>query len=286
MELSGKTHLVGLIGYPVSHSVSPPMHNAAFAKIGLDWRYVPLPVPTEPSTRIGEAVCGVRALGMKGANVTVPHKQAVMPHLDSLTQAARAIGAVNTISVGDDGTLNGDNTDAPGFVRDLLDHGVTLNGKRVLLLGAGGSARAVAYGLAEAGCATVTLLNRTQARAKQIAADMTPFFANCLFASGSMPDDIAKIAVQSDIIVNSTSLGMSPHVDGLPWNESVAFRTDQVVYDLIYSPAETRLLAKAKADGAQTINGLGMLVWQGAIAFELWTGQPAPIDVMRDASGR
>lgn len=286
VNISGKTHLVGLIGYPVSHSVSPPMQNAAFAKLGLDWCYVPLPVPTEPSARIGEALSGLRALGMKGVNVTVPHKQAVMPHLDTLTQAAQAIGAVNTISVTDDGVLVGDNTDAAGFVRDILDYGVQLAGKQVLLLGAGGSARAVAYGLANAGCAAVTILNRTQARAEQIARDMQPFFAQCAFAAGAMPSDIAKIAAQSDIIVNSTSLGMSPNVDGLPWDKTVAFRAEQVVYDLIYNPAETLLLAKAKADGARAINGLGMLVWQGAIAFEIWTGQAAPVDVMREAIGR
>lgn len=284
--ISGKTQLVGLIGYPVSHSVSPPMHNAAFAKLGLDWCYVPLPVPVDPPERIGESVAGIRALGMMGANVTVPHKQSVMPHLDHVTQAARAIGAVNTISVGADGALTGDNTDAPGFVRDICDYGVELAGKRVLLLGAGGSARAVAYGLAEAGCVAVTILNRTVDRAARIVDDMQPFFAGCKFAHGAMPDDIGQVAAQSDIIVNSTSLGMSPNVDGLPWDEAIKFRTDQVVYDLIYNPAQTRLLAQAAADGARTINGLGMLVWQGAIAFEIWTGEKAPVDVMKEAIGR
>ena len=140
--ITGKTTMVGLIGWPTGHSVSPLMHNAAFAALGLDWRYIPLPVPTDPAPRIGEAVYGLRALGMKGANVTVPHKQAVIPFLDELSGAALAIGAVNTIIVQPDGRLLGDNTDAPGFIADLRDHGVEPQGKRVLVLGAGGSARA------------------------------------------------------------------------------------------------------------------------------------------------
>jgi len=159
--ISGKTNLVGVIGWPVSHSVSPAMHNAAFADIGLDWCYIPLPVPTEPAERIGEALHGLRALGLRGANVTVPHKQSVMPHLDWLTPAAQAIGAVNTIRVEADGQLSGDNTDARGFVADLRDHGVDPAGKRALVLGAGGSARAIVFGLAEAGCVSITILNRS-----------------------------------------------------------------------------------------------------------------------------
>ena len=166
-DITAKTQLVGLIGYPVSHSVSPAMHNAAFDALGLDWRYVPLPVAPG---HVGDALRGVRALGLRGINVTVPHKQAVLECLDemsgnspgaTLTDAARAIGAVNTIRVELDGSLLGDNTDARGFIADLREHGVDPAGRRALVVGAGGSARAVVYGLAEAGCAEIVVLNRT-----------------------------------------------------------------------------------------------------------------------------
>jgi len=283
-SITGKTKLVGVIGWPVSHSVSPAMHNAAFAALGVDWCYVPLPVPTEPAERIGEAVRGLRALGLRGANVTVPHKQAVMPHLDWLTPAAQAIGAVNTIRVEADGKLSGDNTDARGFVADLRDHGVDPAGKRALVLGAGGSARAIVFGLAEAGCLSVAILNRTVAKAHELAMDIRAVFPFCRLSGHTLPDEIAVLAQEAQIIVNCTSLGMTPNVEGLPWDESVSFRPGQVVYDLVYNPPQTRLLHKATADGAQAIGGLGMLIWQGAIAFERWTGQLPPVATMRAAA--
>jgi shikimate dehydrogenase len=282
--ISGKTNLVGVIGWPVSHSVSPAMHNAAFADIGLDWCYIPLPVPTEPAERIGEALHGLRALGLRGANVTVPHKQSVMPHLDWLTPAAQAIGAVNTIRVEADGQLSGDNTDARGFVADLRDHGVDPAGKRALVLGAGGSARAIVFGLAEAGCVSITILNRSVDKAHDLAMDMRALFPFCRLSGHAMPDEIAVLAQEAEIIVNCTSLGMTPNVEGLPWDENISFRPGQVVYDLVYNPPQTRLLQKAATDGAQAIGGLGMLIWQGALAFERWTGQLPPVAVMRAAA--
>lgn len=282
--ISGKTNLVGVIGWPVSHSVSPAMHNAAFADLGLDWCYIPLPVPTEPTERVGEALRGLRALGLRGANVTVPHKQAVMPHLDWLTPAAQAIGAVNTIRVEADSQLSGDNTDARGFVADLRDHGVDPAGQRALVLGAGGSARAIVYGLAEAGCLSITILNRTVEKAHDLAMEMRILFPFCRLSGHAMPEEIAVLAQEAQIIVNCTSLGMTPNVEGIPWDERVAFRPGQVVYDLVYNPPQTRLLQKAAADGAQAIGGLGMLIWQGAIAFQRWTGQLPPVGVMRKAA--
>jgi shikimate dehydrogenase len=284
--LSGKTNIVGLIGWPTGHSVSPAMHNAAFAELGLNWSYVPLPVSTEPAARIGEAVAGLRALGLRGANVTVPHKQAVMPYLDRLSPAAGAIGAVNTIRVEADGTLFGDNTDARGFVADLRDHGVDPAALRVLVLGAGGSARAVVYGLAEAGCRNIIISNRTLARAEELAGAMQEHFPHCPITAHGLPEAIHAAAGQADLIVNTTSLGMTPNVETTPWDEEVAFRPGQTVYDLVYNPPQTQLLQQATVDGARVIGGLGMLIWQGALAFELWTGLTPSVATMRRAALR
>ncbi len=284
-SLTGKTNVVGLIGWPTGHSVSPRMHNAAFAALELDWCYVPFPVPTDPPSRIGEAVAGVRALGLRGVNVTVPHKQNVMPYLDTLTAAAQAIGAVNTIAVQLDGTLLGDNTDAPGFIADLRDHGVDPAGQHVLILGAGGSARAVTYGLAEAGAASITIANRTEKRGHELVASLLPHVPDCILAACALPDDLPEHADHCDLIINCTSLGMSPGVEGTPWPLELRFRPEQVVYDLVYNPRETRLLAQAAHDGARAIGGIGMLVWQGAIAFERWTDMQPPVAVMRQAIG-
>lgn len=284
MEITAKTQIVGVIGWPVSHSVSPAMHNAAFAALELDWCYLPLPVPVEPHPRIGEAVRGLLSLGLRGANVTVPHKQAVMPHLDWLTPAAQAIGAVNTIRIEADGRLSGDNTDARGFIADLGEHGVALAGKRALVLGAGGSARAIVYGLAEAGCQSIAIFNRTAEKAHDLAMDIRTVFPFCRFSGHPGFDDLAVMASEADLVVNCTSLGMTPNVEGLPWLAEVAFRPGQTVYDLVYNPLQTRLLQKATVDGAHAINGLGMLIWQGALAFERWTGQLPPVEVMRRAA--
>lgn len=279
-DITAQTQLVGLIGWPVSHSVSPDMHNAAFAALGLNWRYLPLPVAPE---RVAEAVSGLRALSFRGANVTVPHKQAVMPYLDRWTAAAEAIGAVNTIIVGEDDELVGDNTDAAGFIADLRTHGVELSTRRALVLGAGGSARAVVYGLAEAGCQAITILNRTVDKATRLAESMQAYFPDCAIRAGSFPGDIAAVAAECHLVVNCTSLGMRPREEELPWDDDVLFVPEQTVYDLVYNPAATRLLQIAGTDGAQAIGGIGMLVQQGAIAFERWTGEVAPVDVMRNA---
>lgn len=279
-DITASTTLVGLIGWPISHSISPVMHNAAFAELRMNWRYVPLPVRPE---RVGEAVAGVRALGLRGVNVTVPHKQAVMPYLDRWSPAAAAIGAVNTIIVGEDGELLGDNTDAPGFVMDLRANGVDPAGQRVLVLGAGGSARAVVYGLAEAGCVSITLLNRTVPKAESLLASMQEFFPDVAMEARPFPDSVASSAGDATLIVNCTSLGMSPALDGLPWDEDVEFQPGQTVYDLVYNPAVTRLLQLASVDGATVVGGLGMLIYQGAIAFARWTGEEAPVEVMRRA---
>ncbi len=282
--ISARTTLVGLIGWPVSHSVSPAMHNAAFAERGLNWCYVPLPVdPVRPGA-VGDAVRGIRALGMVGVNVTVPHKQAVIPFLDRLEPAAEAMGAVNTIVVSSDGTLLGDNTDAPGWLADLRAHGVEPAGERALVLGAGGSARAVVYGLALAGARQITVANRNLEKASALVAQLAPFLGQTEVAVASWPEGLALPASTATLIVNCTSLGMTPAVERSPWPASLALRADQVVYDLVYNPAQTALLRQAEQQGARPIGGLGMLIWQGALAFERWTGLPAPVARMRGAA--
>ena len=280
-DINAATTLVGLFGWPVTHSISPQMHNAAFVARQMNWRYLAFSVQPE---RVPEAIAALPALGLRGVNVTVPHKQAVMPHLHHWTAAAEAIGAVNTIVVGEDGQLTGDNTDAAGFIADLNAHEVDPAGKRALVIGAGGSSRAVVYGLAEAGVQSVTILNRTVAKAVDLAATMQSYFPEINIGSAAFPDDVTASAESAELIVNCTSLGMEPRIEGLPWEEDVEFRTEQIVYDLVYNPAMTRLLQLAFTDGATAIGGLGMLVYQGAIAWQKWTGEAAPVDVMQRAT--
>ena len=283
MSSPGQTQVVGLIGWPVHHSLSPVMHNAAFAALGLDWRYVLWPVPVLPCQRLGEAIAGIRALGLRGANVTVPHKQSALRVLDHVSDAARLIGAVNTLWVDDQQRLCGDNTDAPGLHRDLLANDVELHGAHALILGAGGSSRAALVALAHAGCRQITTLNRTRARAEALVSEFIEAFPDVRLEAGGFPGDLQRASADASLIVNCTPLGMAPAAQGLPWDRAVPLRADQVVYDLIYNPSQTGLITLARDAGARAFNGLGMLLEQGALAFERWTGQAAPRDVMRAA---
>lgn len=277
--IAGSTRLAGVMGWPVSHSRSPRMHNAAFAALGLDWVYVPLPVPPPC---LADAIAGLRALGFRGANVTVPHKQAVMRRMDLLTPAARAIGAVNTIIVNEEGDLVGDTTDGYGFLADLADHRVE-KVDRAVVIGSGGAARAVVYALAETGSA-VTVCARNESKAGELCevmAQALPRAAGRL-SIAAFPAALGHVASDAGLLVNATSLGLQED-DPLPWDPDVPFQPGQVAYDLIYNRS-TEFLRLAAAQGAQAIDGLGMLVHQGARAFELWTGLPAPVDVMRAAA--
>ena len=275
--IDGHTQLVGVMGWPVEHTVSPAMHNAAFDAAGLNWRYVPLAVHPD---RVGEAVRGLQALGFEGCNVTVPHKQAVMEHLDEITEQAQAIGAVNTIVIWSDGRMVGYNTDAAGFLRALAEGGFQPEGKRAVVVGAGGAGRAVAYALASAEAA-VTVLNRTLSRAESLVADLAPLFPSLpLRPLPLTPATFRQEAQSADLLVNATSLGMWPQVKRSPWPEELPMPPSLTVFDLVYNPLETKLMRQARAAGVQAIGGLGMLVHQGAIAWELWAGQEAPVEVM------
>ncbi len=281
--LTGKTRLVGVIGWPIEHSVSPPMHNAAFEALGLDWCYVPFAVAPE---RVAEALSGVRVLGLRGINATVPHKQALLSLVDELTPAARAIGAVNTVVIAENGRTLGHNTDAAGFLRSLREAGVAPEGASALVLGAGGAARAVVYALASIG-ARVTILNRTPARAEALAADMAGAAAGEPPRAGALtPEALVALGAGADLVVNSTSLGMWPHTETSPWPEEVPFPGGAFLYDLVYNPRRTRLMAQAEAAGARAVDGLRMLVHQGAEALTMWTGVAAPVEVMYRACER
>ncbi len=279
--IDGKTRVVGLIGWPVEHSMSPCMHNAAFQARRMNWVYVPLPVPPE---RLKAAVEGIRALGLRGVNVTIPHKQAIIPYLDRITPEAQAIAAVNTVVVEKDGTLWGTNTDAAGFMEDLRAHGVAVEGRPVLVLGAGGAARAVVYALVRAG-AQVTVANRTVGRAVELVRHLhTVLPGRTLRVVDCSPSQLAIEAERHTLLINTTSVGMWPQVDASPWPAGIGFGSIETVYDVIYTPARTRLLRDAAAWGCQTIGGLGMLVRQGAESWRLWTGESPPVEVMMQAA--
>ena len=277
-NITGRTRLVGLLGWPVEHSLSPGMHNAAFAALGLDWAYVPLRVYPD---HVGEAVRGLRAMGFLGANVTVPHKQTVLQHLDDIAQDALVIGAVNTIVMHDD-QLYGDNTDAVGFLALLDEAGFEPGGGYAAVLGAGGSARAVVHALAAAGARQVLIYNRHIQHGQHICRDMAKFHTGVCFEAHPL-QAVRDIGDDVSLLVNTTSLGMWPDTGSTPWPIDVPIPAHLAVCDLVYSPTETLFLTQARAVGAEIIGGLGMLVHQGAAAFRMWTGQPAPLDVMRAA---
>jgi shikimate dehydrogenase len=284
--IDGHTRLTGVIGWPVSHTYSPAMHNAAFDRLGLNYVYVPLPV--RPAD-LGAALHGLAVAGFVGVNATVPHKQGTAVLMDELSPIAAAIGSANTVVVRPDGSLWGDSTDGVGFLGDLAAHGCVPAGQTALVLGAGGAARAVVYALAAAG-ARVAVANRTVERAAALCEDMVRALPNARLSVHAFPVELPALAAEADLIVNTTSLGLRAD-DPLPWDPALTFRAGQTVYDLIYTGGndaasrQTPFLRLAAASGAQALDGLGMLVHQGAASFELWTGQPAPLDVMAAAVG-
>ena len=266
MRINGRTALYGIIGNPVSHSLSPAMHNAAFAELGENSVYLPFPV-----LDLEAGIIGLKAIGVKGVSVTIPYKEAVIPLLDEIEDVARQIGAVNTLEIKDvDGKkrLCGSNTDWVGANRALAEK-VQLPGASVVLLGAGGSARAIGFGLQKEG-AQVVLCSRTESRGRALAAEL-----GCLWH----PLDDAD-TLRGDVLVNATSVGMQPEINVSPVPREILSRF-QVVMDIVYAPLATRLLMEAQAAGCRVINGLEMLLYQGVAQFELWTGRSAPVELMR-----
>ncbi|MDF2568503.1 MAG: aroE [Sporomusa sp.] len=272
MNITAKTQKVGLLGWPLSHSLSPAMHNAAFMASKLDYVYLPLPSPPEA---LATAVAGIKALGFVGVNVTIPHKVTIMDYLDEIDVSAKLVGAVNTIVIKENRSI-GYNTDASGYISSLRLANVGIKGKKAVVIGAGGAARAVVAGFVENGIASVII----GARDKTKADDMSRLFnTNSLIRGGAWDhQDFIMDLLQADIIVNTTPLGMYPNTTSQPPVPPTA-----VVSDLVYNPLITAFMAEAARRGHQTIGGDGMLVEQGALAYNLWTSHNAPREIMRNA---
>jgi shikimate dehydrogenase len=278
--INAATRLCAVIGSPIRHSASPAMHNAAFAALGLDWRYLAFEVDPK---NLRAAIAGAKAMNFAGLNLTLPHKLLAVEMVDALDESAKKWGAVNTIkferSAGGTPALHsvGFNTDADAITQSLReDLKLKLRGEKFLLLGAGGAGRTAALKLASEKVAELFLVNRTKSKAQEIAAEIKKQFPSVKVSIG-----FPKTKV--DLVLNATSLGLKTD-DASPLDEKqFSLNQTRAVYDMIYRPAETALLKAAKAAGCKTANGLGMLLHQGAKAFEIWTGKPAPLDVMRRA---
>ena len=265
MTINGTSKVCGVIGCPVEHSVSPMMHNFFSEELGLDLVYAPFLV--QPG-KVGEAVKGAFALNIHGLNVTVPHKQAVMEHLCGIDEGALAIGAVNTLVRQADG-YKGYNTDAEGILRAMLEAGMDIAGRTCILLGAGGAAKAAAYVLVREKAAKVYLLNRSLEKAQGLAAEMDRLFGTSVCQAMAL-DDWREIQEEHCLAVQTTSVGMGPHAGQAVIEDEAFYRKLDMAFDAIYNPMETKFLAMARAAGAKTENGLGMLLYQGVAAYELW----------------
>lgn len=278
---TGKTKNVGVIGYPIEHSLSPVLQNAAIEKAELDYAYIAMPVKPED---LRDAVRGMRALGFRGINVTIPHKTEIMQYLDEIDEDAKIIGAVNTV-VNTDGYLKGYNTDVIGSIDALYHHDVEIKGMHVVLFGAGGAARAIIWGLLKAGAAQVTLGVRNVPKVQPVA----EYFSNFLKEGQSLKlfnwndEGFEEFLKTADILINTTPLGMAPKVDAAPPVKWEAVKPGAFAYDIIYTPAKTRFLKDAEAHGCAILNGEEMLAGQGAAAFKLWTDVEPELSVMTEA---
>ena len=280
MKVSGRTKVCAVIGDPVEHSLSPCFQNAAFQHLKLDFIYVAFTVKAE---NLGDAISGVRSLGIYGLNVTMPHKISVIKYLDELDERADRIKSVNTI-LNKNGKLIGYTTDGIGVLNALKYNGVDPKGKKVVILGAGGAARSASYALSEV-AGELVILNRTIERARNLASKVRKLIGSHVNVKwdGLTEESLRREVREADILINATPVGMSPDVNGT-LVEKRLLHPDMVVFDMIYHPLKTRLLREAEEVGAKTINGLSMLIHQGAASFEIWTGVEAPVDVMMKAA--
>ena len=279
-SITGKTKLLGIIGDPVEHSLSPVMHNAAIANLGLDYIYVPFPVKRD----LEKAIAGFTATGLVGFNITIPHKQKIIPLLTEISDDAANIGAVNTVWRTESG-WKGTNTDAVGFIAPLKAMSRDWTQITPVILGNGGAARAVIAGLTNLGCSQIHVVGRNPNK-------LARFYQSWSHATNISSilkihnwDNLSSLIPAADLLVNSTPIGMSPYTDASPVDESLMqkLKTDAIAYDLIYTPNPTQFLKLARDRGATAIDGLEMLLQQGVAALEIWLQQPVPVDVMRDS---
>lgn len=282
MGVKATTSIYGIFGHPVKHSLSPDMHNSAFGELGLNSVYVAFDIDPE---NIGDATKALRTMGVKGINITIPHKQTIIPFLDEVSPDATLTGAVNTVK-NEDGKLSGFNTDVGGFIRAIReDLDFTPEGKTLFLIGAGGAARAVLSGFCMNGGAVVYLADILEDKATELAQQFKENFPDLIIETIQLEDKdaVSKSFEQADILVNASPAGM----DGVGSHDIplTSLKDSAVVYDLVYKPANTQLLQDARALGHKASGGLTMLLYQGAESFEIWTGETAPVDVMKKALG-
>ncbi|MUT66282.1 shikimate dehydrogenase [Paenibacillus sp. NEAU-GSW1] len=272
--IDSHTVLYGVIGDPIRHSRSPIMMNRAFRETGVNGVYAAYHITAD---KLGDFIAGVKAMGMRGVNVTIPHKLDIMKYLDEIDAGAAAIGAVNTI-VNDNGRLTGYNTDGIGYVRSLKEEAdPNIAGKRIVVIGAGGASRGIVYALTGENPASITIANRTEDRARELALA----FADKAELRAVTFDGLQEACLEADIVINTTSVGMHPNTDASPVDASW-LKPGAVASDLIYNPLKTKFLLEAEKSGCRSHGGLGMFIYQGAYAFEYWTGQAAPVAAMRE----
>ncbi len=277
-NITGKTKVTGIIGYPLTYTLSPLMHNRAFKVCGLNYKYLAFVVE---KGHLKSAIDGIRALNIKGVNVTMPHKEAVIPLLDGMSKEAKVIGAVNVIN-NEDGRLIGYNTDAEGFMSSLKEEGFNPAGKQAIIIGTGGGAKAVAVALAQAGVKSIAVVGGSIEKSQAIKDRIIDITRNILVKPLTFESNLADIFQIGDLIVNATPVGMAESGGLLPVPLEL-IKKRHFIYDLVYIPQETVLIKEARRKGARAVNGIGMLVHQAALAFEIWTGTSAPVEEMRQA---
>ena len=275
-EINHNTKIIGVIGHPIKHSLSPMMHNYAFNKLDLDFVYLPFDIA---AANLKDALKGMVALGVKGFNVTIPHKERIVDFLDELSDSAKIVNAVNTV-VNENGKLHGFNTDVDGILKTLEDYKDEINGNMVTVIGAGGAARSVIYTLINNfNVEKINIVNRTVEKAESL---KDYFTSKMLFEKIKTyelaPPDVINVFAESKLIINASSIGMSPEEDDSPTSIVESFNSNQIVFDLVYNPRKTKFLALAESQGATILNGLKMFVEQGAKAFELWTNEKMPTE--------
>lgn len=277
-QITGTTKLLGVIGDPIKHSLSPVMHNAAIAHLGVDYVYLPLPVK---STDLEIAIAGFAAINLVGFSVTIPHKQAIIPLLSEVSELAQAVGAVNTVWRTDQG-WSGTNTDVAGFIAPLQQHNRNWSQTTPVILGYGGAARAVVVGCQQLGCTVIHVVGRNPEKLHQFQYSWENSPLNVSVQVHPW-QELPEFLPQADLIVNTTPVGMYPHVDETPIDAAMIQKLKQgaIAYDLIYTPNPTQFLKLAQQQGAIPIDGLEMLVQQGAVALERWLNQTPPVDIMR-----